>query len=139
MEPPGSWLDETACLEMQVNAFLASYLMLITLSSQANALVEKQRTSLVEAHKHGCPWKTRQCDREFHHVDFFLALTQNEASIYRIPLQHPTATVKGLKAVAIFLPELLKDVIIKHPLVCGTSLRAPLSILQSITIRPKRR
>jgi len=67
----------------------------------------------------------------------FLALTQNEASIYRIPLQHPTAIVKGLKAVAISLSELLKDVIIKHPLVCGTSLKAALSILQSITIRPK--
>jgi hypothetical protein len=29
----------------------------------ANSLVEKQRVSLVEAHKNGCPWKTRQCDR----------------------------------------------------------------------------
>jgi len=56
---------------MQVNEFLASCLMLITLFSQANALVEKQHISLVEAHKDGCPWKTRQCDREFHHVDFF--------------------------------------------------------------------
>lgn len=53
---------------------------------------------------------------------WFSALTQREASIYRIPLQSPAVTVKGLKAVAISLPEQLKDVIIKHPLVCVTSL-----------------
>lgn len=101
--------------------------MLLTPSSQANTLVEKQHTSLIEAHKPGCPWKTRQCDRELPPCRLFSALTQNEASIYRIPLQPPTATVKGIKAVAISLSELLKDVIIKHPLVCKISLKVPLS------------
>ncbi|KAJ3572549.1 hypothetical protein NP233_g3003 [Leucocoprinus birnbaumii] len=66
----------------------------------ANALVEKQRLSLVEAHKRGCPWKTRQCD----------------PSIYRIPLQSPAATVRNIKTVAISLSEPLKDVKTKHPL-----------------------
>jgi len=28
----------------------------------ANTLIEKQRASLIDAHKNGCPWKTRQCD-----------------------------------------------------------------------------
>lgn len=31
----------------------------------ANTLLEKQRAQLVEAHKDGCPWKIRQCDREY--------------------------------------------------------------------------
>lgn len=30
----------------------------------ANTLAEKQRVSMVEMHKDGCPWKTRQCDGE---------------------------------------------------------------------------
>ncbi|OBZ72050.1 hypothetical protein A0H81_07767 [Grifola frondosa] len=33
----------------------------------ANTLVEKQRVSLVDMHKNGCPWKTRQCDGTFGH------------------------------------------------------------------------
>lgn len=31
----------------------------------ANALVEKQRAQLVDQHKSGCPWKTKQCDGMF--------------------------------------------------------------------------
>lgn len=80
VEPPGSWLDEMACPEMLVNWFLATYLLFLTVFSKANALVQKQRVSLVEAHKQGCPWKTRQCDREFHHVDLVLS-THPERSI----------------------------------------------------------
>ncbi|EKM78600.1 hypothetical protein AGABI1DRAFT_128887 [Agaricus bisporus var. burnettii JB137-S8] len=66
----------------------------------ASILVEKQRISLVEAHKNGCPWKSRQCD----------------ASIYRIPLQSPAATVRNVKATALVLNEHMKDITVKHPL-----------------------
>ncbi|KAF8149825.1 zf-C3HC-domain-containing protein [Crassisporium funariophilum] len=66
----------------------------------ANALIEKQRASLVDAHKQGCPWRTRQCD----------------ASIYCIPLQSPMAMIRDITANAATLDPLLKDVPIKHPL-----------------------
>ncbi|KAL0573120.1 hypothetical protein V5O48_008842 [Marasmius crinis-equi] len=66
----------------------------------ANSLIEKQRQSLVESHKSGCPWKTRQCDD----------------LIYRIPLQSPAATVRELKANASILEPILQSVEIKHPL-----------------------
>ncbi|KAF9448311.1 zf-C3HC-domain-containing protein [Macrolepiota fuliginosa MF-IS2] len=66
----------------------------------ANVLVEKQRLSLVEAHKQGCPWKLRQCD----------------PSIYRIPLQSPAAAVRGIKVTAMSLNEPLQEVTTKHPL-----------------------
>ncbi|KAF8623648.1 hypothetical protein AX17_007347 [Amanita inopinata Kibby_2008] len=76
----------------------------------ANALVEKQRHSLVEAHKDGCPWKSRQCDD----------------SIYRIPLQSPAAMLKDLKTNAVSLGPLMEDVNVKHPLTAKqlNSLRA---------------
>ncbi|KAF9268188.1 zf-C3HC-domain-containing protein [Marasmius fiardii PR-910] len=66
----------------------------------ANALIEKQRVSLVESHKTGCPWKTRQCDD----------------LIYRIPLQSPATTVRDLKEKATILDPILQSVEIKHPL-----------------------
>ncbi|KAJ3767777.1 zf-C3HC-domain-containing protein [Lentinula raphanica] len=77
----------------------------------ANALIEKQRTSLIQNHKTGCPWRTRQC----------------EDSIYRIPLQSPAATVQNIKVNAAVLDTVLQDVEIKHPL--STS---QVSALQSI-------
>ncbi|KAG2157936.1 C3HC zinc finger-like-domain-containing protein [Suillus bovinus] len=66
----------------------------------ANALVEKQRIQLVEMHKDGCPWHTRQCD----------------SSIYRVPLQAPTVMARDIKSNALSLDPLLTDVVIKHPL-----------------------
>ncbi|KAK7060425.1 hypothetical protein VNI00_001190 [Paramarasmius palmivorus] len=66
----------------------------------ANTLIEKQRVSLVEAHKNGCPWKTRQCDD----------------LIYRIPLQSSAFTVRELKINAMALDHLVQSVEIKHPL-----------------------
>ncbi|TCD65697.1 hypothetical protein EIP91_002324 [Steccherinum ochraceum] len=66
----------------------------------ANALVEKQRQQLVDMHKDGCPWKTRQCD----------------ASIYRVPLYAPVAMARELKAQARKLDEALAGVEIRHPL-----------------------
>lgn len=66
----------------------------------ANAFVEKQRIQLVEMHKDGCPWRTRQCD----------------SSIYRVPLQAPTAMARDIKSNARSLEPLLTDVVIKHPL-----------------------
>ncbi|KAF9484382.1 zf-C3HC-domain-containing protein, partial [Pholiota conissans] len=66
----------------------------------ANTLAEKQRVALVEAHKNGCPWKTRQC----------------EYSIYCIPLQSPAAMIKDIKCKAETINPVIKDVLIKHPL-----------------------
>ncbi|KAF9234113.1 zf-C3HC-domain-containing protein [Melanogaster broomeanus] len=66
----------------------------------ANALVEKQRVSLVEMHKDGCPWKTRQCD----------------SSIYRVPLQSPAAMVRELRTTALLLEPMVANVAVKHPL-----------------------
>ncbi|KAJ4479985.1 zf-C3HC-domain-containing protein [Lentinula aciculospora] len=77
----------------------------------ANALIEKQRASLVQNHKPGCPWRTRQCDD----------------SIYRIPLQSPASTIQNIKINAAMLDTVLQDVEIKHPLTASQ-----LSSLQSI-------
>ncbi|KAN0092853.1 C3HC zinc finger-like domain containing protein [Tylopilus felleus] len=66
----------------------------------AHALVEKQRLSLVEMHKDGCPWKSRQC----------------EPSIYRVPLQAPAAMVRELRTTALSLEPTFVNVIVKHPL-----------------------
>ncbi|KAJ7659952.1 C3HC zinc finger-like-domain-containing protein [Mycena rosella] len=65
-----------------------------------NALVEKQRTSLVDMHKNGCPWKTRQCD----------------PSIYRIPLQAPAVTIREIKTTALVLHPIMQEMEVKHPL-----------------------
>ncbi|KAF7976599.1 hypothetical protein HWV62_2258 [Athelia sp. TMB] len=79
----------------------------------ANTLAEKQRLSLVEQHKDGCPWKTRQCD----------------PSIYRIPLQAPAAMAKDIKLNATKLENVLLEVEVKHPLTMAqvASLRATIS------------
>ncbi|KAI6165566.1 zf-C3HC-domain-containing protein [Pisolithus thermaeus] len=66
----------------------------------ANALVEKQRASLVEMHKEGCPWKARQCD------DF----------VYRVPLQSPGFMARELRTTAIALDPIVSKIVIKHPL-----------------------
>ncbi|KAK7690721.1 hypothetical protein QCA50_005820 [Cerrena zonata] len=66
----------------------------------ANTLVEKQRASLVDMHKDGCPWKSNQCD----------------ASIYRVPLQTPAVMARELKMRADKLATVMQDVEIKHPL-----------------------
>ncbi len=82
----------------------------------ANALVEKQKASLVSAHKDGCPWKTRQCDGAYC-VPIQALPSFWLASIYRIPLQSPTATIRDVKSNALALEALLQDVETKHPLV----------------------
>ncbi|KAI6013371.1 zf-C3HC-domain-containing protein [Pisolithus microcarpus] len=66
----------------------------------ANALVEKQRASLVGMHKEGCPWKTRQCDD----------------SVYRVPLQSPSLTAREIMTTAIALDPIVSKIAIKHPL-----------------------
>nr|GAT60840.1 predicted protein [Mycena chlorophos] len=66
----------------------------------ANALLAKQRASLVDAHKNGCPWKTRQCD----------------PSIYCVPLQAPAAMIRDLKQRALTLDPILTQIEIQHPL-----------------------
>ncbi|KAJ7931421.1 zf-C3HC-domain-containing protein [Mycena leptocephala] len=81
----------------------------------ANALVEKQRVSFVEAHKTGCPWKTRQCD----------------PSIYRIPLQAPAVMIREIKTSAAVLDPIMQQMEVKHPLTGSqlASLRATISAL----------
>ncbi|KAG6373403.1 C3HC zinc finger-like-domain-containing protein [Boletus reticuloceps] len=80
----------------------------------ASALIEKQRMSFVEMHKDGCPWKARQC----------------ELSVYRVPLQTPTAMVHELRAKTLSLEHILADVAIKHPLTPSqlSSLRSIFSV-----------
>ncbi|EED82177.1 predicted protein [Postia placenta Mad-698-R] len=83
----------------------------------ANALVEKQRAQLVDMHKDGCPWKTRQCD----------------ASIYRIPLQAPLAMAREVKMRAVALDAVLQGVKIKHPLTT-TQTQSLCSTISSVTV-----
>ncbi|KAG8886352.1 hypothetical protein FRB97_004887 [Tulasnella sp. 331] len=66
----------------------------------ASTLIEKQRTGFVANHKDFCPWKRAQCDD----------------SVYRIPLQGPTALAKELKARAYAVTSLVDGVNLKHPL-----------------------
>ncbi|KAG6888831.1 hypothetical protein C0995_005706 [Termitomyces sp. Mi166 len=85
----------------------------------ANALLEKQRASLIEAHKDGCPWKTRQCD----------------PTIYCIPLQSPAIMVKDIKTNAMNLDPWVRNIEIKHPLtaVQVTSLQSTLSTITALS------
>ncbi|KAF5371842.1 hypothetical protein D9615_009536 [Tricholomella constricta] len=83
----------------------------------ANALLEKQRASLVDMHKNGCPWKTRQCD----------------PTIYRIPLQSPATMVKDIKTTAIALDPLIRNIEIKHPLT-STQISSLQSTISSFTL-----
>ncbi|KAF9496801.1 zf-C3HC-domain-containing protein [Pleurotus eryngii] len=85
----------------------------------ANALVEKQRNQLVQSHKDGCPWKTRQCDD----------------SIYRIQLKPPATTVQELKSSALALDTVLQGVEIKHPLT-SAQLSTLKSTVSSFTLPP---
>ncbi|KII85236.1 hypothetical protein PLICRDRAFT_178973 [Plicaturopsis crispa FD-325 SS-3] len=81
----------------------------------ANALVEKQRASLVDMHKNGCPWRTRQCDD----------------MIYRIPLKSPAAMARDLKGNALALDDVLQGVQTKHPITANQVqlLRSALSLV----------
>ncbi|KZT02602.1 zf-C3HC-domain-containing protein [Laetiporus sulphureus 93-53] len=83
----------------------------------ANALLEKQRVQLVDMHKDGCPWKTRQCD----------------PTIYRIPLHTPLAMARDVKARAVALDTVLQDVEIKHPLT-PAQIHSLLSIISSVPL-----
>ncbi|EIW57429.1 zf-C3HC-domain-containing protein [Trametes versicolor FP-101664 SS1] len=83
----------------------------------ANALVEKQRVQLIEAHKEGCPWKTRQCDD----------------SIYHVPLQAPLATIRDIKSRAVILDTVMSGVEIKHPLTAA-QIHSILSIITSVSL-----
>ncbi|KZT73623.1 zf-C3HC-domain-containing protein [Daedalea quercina L-15889] len=84
----------------------------------ANALVEKQRAQLVDTHKDGCPWKTRQCDD----------------SIYRIPLQAPMAMAREIKSRAAALDTVMQGVEIKHPMT-STQVQSLLSIISAARVR----
>lgn len=52
-----------------------------------------------------------------HSFSFQSSLTRFAASVYRIPLQSPAATVKSVKAIALVLNDHMEDVTVKHPLV----------------------
>ncbi|KJA26266.1 hypothetical protein HYPSUDRAFT_199019 [Hypholoma sublateritium FD-334 SS-4] len=80
----------------------------------ANSLIEKQRVALVDAHKQGCPWKTRQC----------------QDSIYCVPLQSPAGMIKDIKLKASAMDALTKDISIKHPLT-GSQLGSLRDVLSS--------
>jgi hypothetical protein len=90
----------------------------------ADALVEKQRQGLVDMHKNGCPWKTRQCDGMAFHLllhlvdSVYLVL----ASIYRIPLKSPAVLIRDIKSNAQKMDTLLEGVNVKHPLVTTITL-----------------
>ena len=88
----------------------------------ANTLVEKQRTSLVEAHKNGCPWKARQCDGRNQNPKSIRSLIATLDSIYCTPLQSPGAMIREIKGRADAMDSVIKDILIKHPLVCATVL-----------------
>lgn len=84
----------------------------------ANALIEKQRHSLVDLHKNGCPWKTRQCDGSYPGDNtVFCSAHHDTDSIYTIALQSPAVAVRDLKANASVLETVVDDIEIKHPLV----------------------
>ncbi|KAK7033034.1 C3HC zinc finger-like-domain-containing protein [Favolaschia claudopus] len=85
----------------------------------ANALVEKQRIQLVDAHKNGCPWKTRQCD----------------PSIYRVPLQAPTVMVRDMKTNAAALDPFMQGMEVKHPLTAN-QLASLLNTVSAFTLPP---
>ncbi|KAG1747130.1 C3HC zinc finger-like-domain-containing protein [Suillus paluster] len=89
----------------------------------ANALVEKQRIQLLEMHKDGCPWRTRQCD----------------SSIYRVPLQAPAAMARDIKSNTLTLEPLLTDVVIKHPLSASqlSSLRSAIASVKPTQPQPE--
>ncbi|TFY67687.1 hypothetical protein EVJ58_g1455 [Rhodofomes roseus] len=84
----------------------------------ANTLVEKQRAQLVDMHKDGCPWKTRQCD----------------GSIYRIPLQAPLAMAREIKSRAAALDTVMQGVEIKHPMT-STQVQSLLSTISTVRVR----
>ncbi|KAH7928220.1 zf-C3HC-domain-containing protein [Leucogyrophana mollusca] len=86
----------------------------------ANTLVEKQRVSLVESHKTGCPWRTKQCD----------------PSIYRVPLQSPAAMARDITSNARALEPVLDGIAIKHPLSTSqlASLRSTLSAVSTSSL-----
>lgn len=80
-------------------------------------MVEKQRAQLVDMHKDGCPWRTRQCDGMFKNHVVLPELILVSDSIYRIPLQAPIAMTREIKARATALDTVMQEVEIKHPMV----------------------
>jgi hypothetical protein len=86
---------------------------------QANTLVEKQRGQLVTMHKDGCPWKTQQCDGTVHSLPQLLdgSDVSHLDSVYRLPVQSPSAAAKEIKSRALGLEPVLEEVQVKHPLV----------------------
>ncbi|KAL4248038.1 hypothetical protein ABKN59_002366 [Abortiporus biennis] len=83
----------------------------------ANALIDKQKAQLVDMHKDGCPWKTRQCDD----------------SIYRVPLHAPSAMAREIKLRAQKLDEVVREVQIKHPLT-STQVQHLVSTVTSVSL-----
>ena len=81
--------------------------------------MERQKGQLVSMHKDGCPWKTQQCDgkcgesTEIPHGSDVPPLD----SVYRLPVQSPSATAKEVKSRALDLEPVLEEVQVKHPLV----------------------
>lgn len=86
---------------------------------EANTLVEKQKGQLVSMHKDGCPWKTQQCDgtgiSPGHRPENSDVSVLD--SVYRLPVQSPSATAKEVKSRALGLQPVLEGVQVKHPLV----------------------
>lgn len=75
------------------------------------------RTNLVEMHKNGCPWKSKQCEGKLTITRPANVTNYCKDSIYRVPLQTPSAMTRELKARAAKLDLVIKDIQIKHPLV----------------------
>ena len=85
---------------------------------EASTLVEKQKGQLVSMHKNGCPWKTQQCDGEGNLTEILAASDVSPLdSVYRLPVQSPSATAKEVKTRALDLQPVLEEVQVKHPLV----------------------
>lgn len=105
---------------------------LISNLPKANSLIEKQRISLVDSHKSGCPWRTRQCDGKptSFPLQRSLQIQYFADSVYCISLQSPTATIRAITSNALTLDAVIKDVSIKHPLVSHCICLIPVLIMR---------
>lgn len=74
---------ERGCLEKPVCKHIIFCYMYTDFVLKGNALVEKQRISLVDAHKGGCPWRSRQCDRKLLNVPLFKSFLDLSSSSCR--------------------------------------------------------
>ncbi|TDL21155.1 hypothetical protein BD410DRAFT_804562 [Rickenella mellea] len=91
----------------------------------ANSLLEKQKASMIDMHKDGCPWKVRQC----YCTDIVLA------TIYCIPLKPPSSLAKDIKARALELDAVMDGVEIRHPLT-SPQVRMLISTMAAIPTLP---